>query len=332
LAQHNPHGLSSLRQEVFVAHYHFITACRNEAGIIETFFEEFDAAVADLSSEHQVTLHIIDDCSLDNTVEVIRSHQGMLSHATLDLIELPVNLGNQGALFFGIRNIQVGPDDVLLSFDCDGEDDIGQIPSIVKMGEENPGKAVFIERRRRAEGIVFQVCFSIYKLMFRYLSGKNVIPNNFMLLPGRFVDAVKGSALVSAHFAYGVMRLGIPHVITRRDRRTRYGGQTSQNLYALISHGMVGIMVFFETVLGRLFLLASGMAFAGFAFLLAGTAGEMWPRQIRQVLLGLGLATGFLGAVMLGLMLAASLALMFKVMNYWLTAPEGRPKTPQEPT
>jgi polyisoprenyl-phosphate glycosyltransferase len=182
----------------------------------------------------QTTLTVVDDLSVDNTVELIRSLSPNYPDISIEIIQCPTNFGNQGAIFYGLQRLIFNADDILCTFDCDGEDDVRELPSIINMGAENPGKVVLIERNKRTEGLVFKICLGTYKVLFRFLTGNKIIPNNFMLIPAQFIPALQHFPLAAAHFAYSVLRLRLPFVSTGRDRRQRYGGNSSQNLLCLL--------------------------------------------------------------------------------------------------
>jgi polyisoprenyl-phosphate glycosyltransferase len=307
--------------------YVFLTACRNESRILAEFLEEFAAVVSQTGIAADATLYVIDDLSTDDTLQKLRDYEP--DGWRLQILEAPTNFGNQGALFLGLQQVEVGPSDLLITFDCDGEDDVSQFPSILEMGRENPGKLVMIERGRRSESLTFRVMFMVYKAMFRLLTGRKTIPNNFMLIPGRCVPAIRRSPLTPAHLAYGVQKLGFPSVSTVRDRRPRYGGKSSQSLFALMTHGLVGLMVFYEEVIAKLFFLLTTFATAMVGLGVAAAIGEEATR-VPEAVLGWTAAGLGVGAVLaLGLLLSSSLVLLLKILSYTLSAgSQQRPRTP----
>jgi polyisoprenyl-phosphate glycosyltransferase len=212
---------------------------------------------------------------------------------------------------------------VLITFDSDGEDDVREVPSILQIGAENPGKMVLIERGRRTESLRFKFFFTGYKILFRMLTRQLVVPNNFMLIPGEYVEVVRRSPLAAVHLAYGILKLGAPRVIVTRDRRARYGGRSSQNLFMLVSHGMVGLMVFYEIVIAKLFLLlfvfgAFAMSIVGLAVLLPGTSVGA-----QRTLIWIAIAASIGAVGFLSLLLSAALALVFKLAVFTLSQAHG---------
>jgi polyisoprenyl-phosphate glycosyltransferase len=298
--------------------YVFLTACRNESRILAEFLEEFAAVVAQTGIATDTLLYVIDDLSTDDTLQKLREYEP--AGWNLRVIEAPTNFGNQGALFLALQQVDVGPEDVLITFDCDGEDDVSQFPSILELGRENPGKLVMIERGRRSESLTFRVMFMVYKAMFRVLTGRKTIPNNFMLIPGRCLPAIRRSPLTPAHLAYGIQKLGFPSVSTVRDRRPRYGGKSSQSLFALMTHGLVGLMVFYEEVVAKLFFLLTTFATVMVGLGVVAAIGEETTR-VPEAALGWTAAGLGVGAILaLGLLLSSSLVLFLKILSYTLSA------------
>jgi hypothetical protein len=292
-----------------------LTAIRNEERILGTFLDELRGVVERTGLSGRTTLWVVDDLSFDGSRELLLAYGRTHPAFAIELVSPPTNLGNQGAMAFGLQRVQVGLDDVLITLDSDGEDDVRELPSILELGRASPGHVVLIERGRRAESLRFKLFFAFYKALFRFLTGRRLVPNNFMLVPGRFVPAFRASPLAAVHFAYALYRLSPPHVATVRDRRPRYGGQTSQNLFMLVSHGLVGLMLFYEVVVAKLFmtlaLLAGGLA--GVVVL-----GLLLPERLvaQRTLAWCALALAVAGAGALGLLVAAALALAFKLAVY----------------
>ena len=309
--------------------YIFLTACRNEELLLEEFLEEFRTTLEEAGISEESVLYVVDDLSTDRSVEILERHRNRMGAVRLEIIRAPTNLGNQGALFYGLEKIEIGKADTLVTFDCDGEDDVGQIPSILELGKVNPHKVVLIERGERKESLIFRIAFHSYKILFRFLTRQAVIPNNFLLIPGEFVPYVRRTPLAAVHFGYGILRMKFPSVSTRRDRRTRYGGKSSQNLFMIASHGLVGLMIFYETVIAKLLFL---LVLLGASSLGAIGCALVVPAQFARVQRGLIWAAGAIGGLGLGffsLLLSAALALIFKMAVFTLSreAAETRPES-----
>jgi glycosyltransferase involved in cell wall biosynthesis len=298
--------------------YVFLTACRNEERILGAFLDEYSATIRAAGIADCSVLYVVDDLSVDRSREILEQRRVADPALALRVIETPTNFGNQGAMYYGLLRVEVGPEDVLITFDCDGEDDLREVPSIIELGRRTPDAMVFVERGRRTESLVFKTFFETYKLILRAVASATVIPNNFLLVPGKYVPAIRRSPLAAVHFAYAILKLRTPFVAVTRDRRARLGGKTSQNLFTLVSHGMVGLMVFYEHVIGKLFMLLT--ALWGAAVLAMGLALAL-PLEDARLQRGLLFATVGAGIGVIGLfafLTSAALALVFKMAVFTL--------------
>jgi glycosyltransferase involved in cell wall biosynthesis len=311
-AYYRPLFLGSIPVETRVK-YVFLTAFRNESLILETFLREFVEMTRLAGIEDQVVLNLVDDLSTDNSRDTIERFRANGHGCEVNVISVPTNLGNQGAMFHGLAQIEVDPDDVLITLDCDGEDDVSEARSIIELGRSNPGKMILIERGRRSDSTAFKFFFFAYKLLFRFLTNQRVVPNNFMLIPGRYVPAIRRSPLVSTHLANGVLKLNLPSVVVSRDRRPRYGGRTTQNLSMLVSHGLVGIMVFYEVMVAKVLTLMLGLGVLQGAIIFLGIVSAPKRTLLLWTAAGMSIAA-------IGFLLCAAIALIFKLIAYHLAA------------
>src|SRR5688572_29307648 len=101
--------------------YVFLTACRNEEEILDAFLAEFTATVRSAGLADASVLYVVDDFSTDRSREILGRYRDSPGGVPLRLLEAPTNLGNQGAMFYGLSRIEIGPADVLVTFDSDGE-------------------------------------------------------------------------------------------------------------------------------------------------------------------------------------------------------------------
>jgi hypothetical protein len=138
------------------------------------------------------------------------------------------------------------------------------------------------------------------------------------------VPAIRRSPLVAVHLANGVLKLNLPCVVVSRDRRPRYGGETTQNLFMLLSHGLVGIMVFYEVVVAKVLtlVLALGALQAAILFLRILSPAE---RSASESPLLWGAAGA--GVAAIGFLLCAAMALIFKLIAFNLATGDAADQT-----
>ncbi|MDA0335145.1 MAG: glycosyltransferase [bacterium] len=302
----------------------FLTASRNDGEQLEVFLKELLDVLLACGSLAASRLYVVDDYSLDDTRA--RVEDWSRNHPDLDvrLICVPTNLGNQGAIAFALRNCEVPENAHLITLDSDGEDDLQRIPQLLQLSEENREMVVFTERGRRHDGLHVRVLYRLFRGFFTVLTGSRIMPNNFMVVPGKYVEAIRLAPFTAVYYALAVLRLRLPHVCVRCDRRPRYGGSSSQSLYNLTSHAFVGLMMFYKTVISKLFL----FLLVSIGFFMLTTAFALFVKFVREASLpgwtAMFLAVNFGFAVFLVsmLLLLAAFAFMFKIVGYRILASE----------
>src|SRR5438874_904846 len=199
--------------------YLFLTAFRNESPILRTFLDEFTAMVRQAGIADDAVLYMVDDLSTDRSGEILDAYRARPDAVPLHVIRTPTNMGNQGALFYGIARVDVARDDVLVTFDCDGEDDVRQIPSVLEAGKQDPDRLVLIERGRRRESLRFKLFFRAYKTLFRFLTGRPRNPLDRDRVDDRGVRRICATRRFGPRHRLQAQRL-LPHRARRRATRS----------------------------------------------------------------------------------------------------------------
>jgi hypothetical protein len=116
-----------------------------------------------------------------------------------------------------------------------------------------PGeKAVFAERSRRSESLVFRFFYHLYKFLHRCLTGISVRVGNFSILPSQYLNTLVVMNELWNHYAAAVFRSKLPLTMIPIPRGTRIAGTSGMNFVALVSHGLSAISVFGDIVGVRL--------------------------------------------------------------------------------
>lgn len=230
---------------------------------------------------------------------------------TVETLRLRRNLGHQRAIAVGLSFVHTErPCDAVLIMDADGEDKPEDVPRLIrKFIDEGKGKVIFAQRVRRSEGWLFCVCYHLYRIGHRILTGVPVRVGNFSILAA---DHVATLAVVSDtwnHYAASVVKSRIEHGFLPTERGKRLTGRSHMDFPALVLHGLSAISVFAETVSVRLIL----AIFALIVLLATLLATALAIRSARQLalpgwaIIGAGL---LLVAVMQMLTVAVGLSLL----------------------
>ncbi|MBF0196670.1 MAG: glycosyltransferase [Planctomycetes bacterium] len=301
--------------------YTFLTAIRNEEKTIESFLIEFHQVLANQALLGESLLIIVDDYSLDSSAEIIKNWHAQNEGLDVKILTLATNLGNQGALGYALGRCDFTDSQLLITLDSDGEDDLEKIPEMIELWKSDPNNVIFSERGRRYDSSVVPFLYYMFRCVMIWMMGQKILPNNFMALPAKYIDAVKRSPFVPVYYGLAVMRLRFPYISKVYDRRIRYGGKSSQNIFNLITHGFVGLLVFHETVIARIFsLLLMSIGFFSFTSLFA-----LFVKFVKEKALPGWTALfftvnfGFILFIMAMLAIMASCAMFFKLSGYHLS-------------
>ena len=227
----------------------------------------------------------------------------------LRLVTLKANVGHQKALAVGLVTATESGASHVVTMDSDGEDSPSDVATLYSLSERHPGKIVLAHRRKRRESFQFRFGYTLYRVLFRLLTGFSIRAGNFMLLPIDKVKSVAASEWIWTSLVASVMRARIPTVEAPIDRATRNFGQSKMDLQRLIAHGLGAISVFIDraftrALMGTLFVLA-------ICFFLAGGVFSFWLFTDLPVPGWTTLVLGFLSILSVQLM---SFVLLFSLI------------------
>lgn len=179
----------------------------------------------------------------------------------IDRVHLRCNLGHQRAIAIGLCYIDAAiPCRGVIVMDSDGEDDPGDIPLLIECFEQQGDRPVVLAKRsKRTEGAVFIVCYTIYRRLFRVLTGFSVRSGNYSLVGQRHVRALVAASDLWNHFGATVFKLRLPTTSVATARRSRIDGRSKVGFNGLIVHGFSAISVFLDRGCVRV-MIGSGLA------------------------------------------------------------------------
>ena len=192
---------------------------------------------------------------------------GFTAVRAIGTLRLRRNLGHQRAIAIGLVHIQQTTIcDAVVVMDADGEDTPEGLAQLLSAYSDTHGAtAIFAERSRRSESLVFRFFYQLYKLLHRCLTGISVRVGNFSILPAPYLTTLVVMSEIWNHYAAAVFRSKLPFTMIPIPRGTRIAGTSGMNFVALVSHGLSAISVFGDIVGVRLFIGALAGSF------LAGT-------------------------------------------------------------
>jgi len=289
-----------------------------KVGILIPLYNDWASCAELLSRIRTVTAHggvssvqcfVVDDASTEPCPDALRT-----AYAETEVIRLTRNTGHQRAITIGLCHISAHHSlDYVVVMDGDGEDKPEDLPDLLRETDQHQGKIVFGKRNKRFESVSFRLFYSMYKWLFRILTGRTITFGNFCAIPfSRLQDLVHVSEVWN-HFSGGIIRSGIPYSTLALDRGKRYRGSSKMNFISLVIHGLSAISVHTDTLAVRMLL--SSLVLIGVlsvGILIVAGIRFFTPFAIP----------GWASFVVLGLLILIfqafliSLLLVFSVLNY----------------
>ncbi len=243
-----------------IARLRVVTPVYNDWVSFGILLRNLDVEVAKLSC--RVSVSAIDDGSTQEPSE-LRALVGELSAIEkVELVELALNVGHQRALAIGLCIAAEDSDcDAVVVMDSDGEDPPASI-HLLFAGIEGSGEfCVVAARRKRSERLTFRIGYSVYKALFKAVTGSHIDFGNYSLMSIGYVRRLTMLPDLWNNLAAAILRsrLGIRKIYL--DRGTRYAGNSKMNFNSLVVHGFSTISVYSDTIFVRLLIMTIVMMF-----------------------------------------------------------------------
>jgi hypothetical protein len=286
-----------------------LTAVYNDWESFYVLASKLDGELASLKITANVI--IIDDGSQEFPDQNKLKGLKLAAIESITVITLMRNLGNQRALAVGFGYIASEmPERPLIVMDSDLEDQPEYVPALLETLAINTNKIVFAERTQRSEGIQFKIFYSIYKRIYKLLTGMPIAIGNFSAIPARLVKRISGISEIWSHFPAGIMRAHVPYVTVPSIRGNRLYGKSNMNFISLIVHGLSGLAVHADIVGVRIILaifgLSIGLTIAIFVVILKRILFDFfvigWTSQVI-IILGVGLLQVFILAIFMAFLI-----------------------------
>ena len=202
----------------------------------------------------RVVLVAVDDGS--TRVEAPRDNVGEGCLQDLRIVRLNSNLGHQRAIALGLAYVHAHlKPGVVIVMDSDGEDSPEVIAELLSAHAANPGSLIVAQRVKRSESLAFRSFYALYKMIFRFLTGRPISFGNFSMIPADRLPNVLFNSGIWNNFAATLLKCRLDLVFVPTERGKRYAGESKMNFTSLLIHGFSAISVFTDVVIGRILLL-----------------------------------------------------------------------------
>ena len=183
------------------------------------------------------------------------------------VLTLVKNVGHQQAIAIGLQYVsdKIEWAKRIVVMDSDGEDDPNTISSLLSVIDSTDVDIAVGKRKNRSEGTQFQVFYSIYKVIFRVLTGRSIGFGNFIAIKIDPLKRIVRMPEIWTHLAACVLSSKLRLSEQPIDRGTRYFGQSNSNFVGFALHGFKALMIFSEEVLVRVGIFCAFIAFLSIA-------------------------------------------------------------------
>jgi glycosyltransferase involved in cell wall biosynthesis len=222
--------------------YVIVFPCFNENNIIIEFLKKLEIQLKDLSQNFMVV--IVDDGSIDNTLELLRSFRFNSTNIFKKVIHLKYNVGHQKAIYQGLHYAHQFNAKGYIVMDSDGEDDPAAIPEIISIQGSD---IVFVTRGKRKDSFLFKCGYTLYKIIFRLVVNKKINFGNFTMINRSTLDAVLNNNYI--HYSAFLSKLRVRKNEIKFSRMIRIGGKPKMNYNSLVIHGLKALIEYSEAVL-----------------------------------------------------------------------------------
>ncbi len=216
----------------------------NEYELIETFLKLVEKVLSTLDVDFK--LIIVDDGSIDSTVEIIKNFEFIAANISLELLQLSSNQGHQNAIREGIIHVSKKTDNTLsgiIIMDADGEDDPEAIKELISIQEFD---IVFVSRGKRKESTKFKIGYFIYKILFRLITGKTINFGNYSLLSPRVIRSISKKHFFHYSAFLSKQKFDIKKI--NYNRQKRIDGSSKMAFKNLLFHALKSFIEYAEEV------------------------------------------------------------------------------------
>ena len=183
--------------------------------------------------------------------------------ASIEILQLSLNLGHQRAIAIGLVEIvERGCHDAVVVMDSDGEDRPEDVAALIAAAQVNPERIILAHRTKRSEPMPFQLGYTLYKGLFRGLTGRRIGFGNFCLLPFAAARRLVHMPEAWNHLAAAIMRSRLGYHEIPTERGTRYDGASHMSVTALVLHGLSAISVYTDVIFVRVLIASTALAAA----------------------------------------------------------------------
>ena len=139
-----------------------------------------------INPEVQISVIIVNDASNHDRKD---EDQRLDNIHSIKILNMRINQGHARCIATGLKYIYEKEDfDFIIPMDGDGEDRPEEIKEFINKIKDSNGKAIVGSRVKRSEGLIFNICYQVHKLITLTFTGKSIKFGNYTCLPKSTVE------------------------------------------------------------------------------------------------------------------------------------------------
>ena len=237
----------------------------NEEQTLPELFTRLDLLVSSVGSDHQFEFLLINDGSIDRSLDILK--EKVSTESRYKLVSFSRNFGHQSALLAGIT---LAKGDAVIAMDADLQDPPEVIVELIASWELG-SDVVYAERRlRNGESFFKKFSAAIFYGLIDWLSETDLPRNvgDFRLMDRRVVDMLLQLPEKSLYLRGLVAWVGFKQTAVLYDRDARFAGETKYSMKKMLNLATDALLSFSEKPLRIVTRL--GFAVTTVAFFLPG--------------------------------------------------------------
>ena len=214
-----------------------LTACFNEEENVEILYRE-TKKVIDQFPQYQFEHLFIDNCSQDNTVEILKGISDQDKN-----VKIIVNARNFGHIRSGYYGLLQTTGDCVIILSADMQDPPEIIADFIKKWEEGYKIVAAVKKKSKENPLMFAFRKVFYNLLARASEGKQIKNfTGFGLYDRSFIDVIRKIDDPYPYFRGLIADLGFQVTTIEYVQPKRLHGKTKNNFYTLYDIGMLGFV------------------------------------------------------------------------------------------
>ena len=149
------------------------------------------------------TILIVDDDSSDSNQYSKLNKYKLIK---IKYLKLKFNMGNQKAIFVGMLFCHHYKTENLVIMDGDGEDRPHDILKLIQQSKNKNNSIIVAKRLKRMNSIFFKFMYFFYKLIFLFLTGKQIDFENFCLMKKEHINKLISFKDIKNNFAATILK------------------------------------------------------------------------------------------------------------------------------